>query len=218
MQMTDVERRVVDFRLSQMQYRDLDRGLLLEHVKRDLPNVALHEAGHAVVGAFFDLLIDPVQLSIIPDRDTWGRMICYKIDPFWAFWDLVDKKAQRIKMEIMQNLAGDAAVMLINPEWVTAMDSDDEMAWKLAEDLVSKSWNQLRITKMLFEWTLDILDISTVWRCIEQISKELLKHGEIAECTELLRPISNTWMNYAIWRRRFSCSLHKSSASKSGSQ
>jgi ATP-dependent Zn protease len=134
------------------------------------PATAYHEAGHAA--AAMALGRDVHRVSVLPDRDLLGwcefKKAVFRPSEDW------------IERELLISLAGMAAEARHTGTYDRAAAGKDlKFARKLALQRASER-SLDRYERRMLAKTENLLADDAVWRAVEMIAAELLKHGEIS--------------------------------------
>jgi hypothetical protein len=197
--LTKVEKRFAKnyFKKRDMKYdpKNLDIKIIREKMRRS----AYHEAGHFSARVFTRFEINNIQsITIIPDERTIGQMRC-KDSVTETYLDKVPAQKLFGYMLLLELFAGFGANMIHkkakynnlidylceeeDEEWYNYYDekgSDISEARRIA-DILSKPLHlsQYRILSITARWTLEMLNIPSIWNIVETTAKILLSKGEV---------------------------------------
>jgi hypothetical protein len=149
--------------------------------QRELERTAAHEAGHAIFAVMMGIPFRRV--TVIPDETFAGRVDLGKVeppahvDPFNENWDVKAARlywAARICGGICSALAGALAETLYTRCWEQQSDSDEFVAWEIADCFYPPAKAARWINRLRFQ-TLESLRLPDVQAAVEAVARELLR-------------------------------------------
>ena len=174
-----------------------DERKYLTWARKIIYEAAFHEAGHAVAQAFLEGCRSDTKISIIPDRDTAGR-VAYVPD-IALIGDLSGIPRDAALSILLRGLifffSGYAAQSLIAESRDEELEDEDDYeepgidiykAKKIAAIGESLGWDAEKLLDTAKQWADEIFQLKDVWSTVTRVAKILIETGEI-NCGETLR-------------------------------
>ena len=198
-------------------------------IREIMQETAYHEAGHYVARCFtgFDIS-HVVRVSIIPDRENAGRVICERSITEHSL-ESYPQSLQRCngRMLLLVILAGAGAVLRWAAdeeglesifdywgdeyfEYCEQEGTDQFRAVRIATIMKKPHVSVSRILNLADKWTMEMLSIPGVWNAVEIIANRLLESGEIEgeELVDIVTAMEGGgfkipyYLTLPKWRRR----------------
>jgi len=195
--LTKVERRVAKnyYEKGDMKY-DL-QNIDIKFIREIMERTAYHESGHFAARVFTRLELYFVQsISIIPDERNMGYMRYECLTE--NILDIHPFKKQNGYMLLLEMFAGYGAQMIHekakynnlleylseeqDEEWEDYSDDerlDIHRARRIASIMSKPYWSKDKIIFRAAKWTMEMLNIPSVWNAVDTTAKILLSKGEI---------------------------------------
>jgi len=136
---------------------------------------AYHEAAHAVVAFYCNLVPKTRHVTIVPDEDTAGHHKSYKTPSFHPGIDVSPRAQVRVQEEIQVCLAGNIAVKKLTGRYEHKLSSNDmKRAVDYALSLAGSSESAGKLVEWLWVCTED--GVNRWWPIIQKVAQCLLEH------------------------------------------
>jgi len=170
----------------------------IKFIREIMGKTAYHEAGHFGANVFTDFDHDLIMsISIIPDERIYGR-VRYEHSIVERYFDIYPNKYFYGYMLLLEMFAGYGAQMIHkkakynnlidylyeeqDEEWEDYSDDerlDIHRARRIASIMSKPYWSKDKIIFRAAKWTMEMLNIPSVWNAVDTTAKILLSKGEI---------------------------------------
>ena len=187
-------------------------------IREMMRRTAYHEAGHIAAHMFVGSEPTHVELvTILSDGASAGfaRIINYGM--IYLETPLEPMKRVNGRRLLLGILAGRGAEALVTvPEKRTDILDEDSEEWekegtdlfdakRVADMMARPGMSATRVLAQAEKWTIEMLALPDVRKCIEELANRLLEHGTIDDLDEIMDAcagIFNAWEKLPKWRRR----------------